>query len=303
MMLESILPSRKGHPRLARRRVVAWFIVCTMFLLGAVSPKAALAQAGRPAAAHSQGVLPDARFHVAFRKHAPTDRTFDPFYSWDGSVELDATAFRKGVHGVHAATIVQTVGTENLGRQVSVGATGYVLGFGYVNTSFPVLLSVSFRHLSSHLTQDLDRKEEEVTRRGGRLPAVADPSDLNVVYVKAAGTLSRVPLTPHVSVVLAPISFRFSGGEAGQIRPLFVETSWPLVRWRGSALVAETQHEVGPNAFDTYLLGLHLARRDQSRGRIQIFFSVSPGDGFHISPHAGGVVDGVAVGVRVSLAT
>lgn len=278
---------------------------CRLALLGilasAVLPRAALAQPGPPEAEHPQGVLPDARFHVVFRKLAPNARAFAPFHSWDAAMNLDATVFRKGVHGVNATTIMQTEGTENLGSQISVGVTRYFLGFGYVNTSFPVTLSVAFRHLSSHPTRDLDRKEAEITSGGGHIPTVADPSDLNVVYVKAAGTLDRVPFKPRISVVFTPVSFRFRGGEAAEVRPLFAETSWPLLVVRHAAVVLETQHEVGSNGFDTYTLGLDLEKRGESRGRLRIFLSVSPGGGFHVSPHVGGVVDGGALGVRVSL--
>jgi hypothetical protein len=236
---------------------------------------------------------------LSFRRFVAPAREFSPFYAWDAFVGLDVTAFRRGVHEIDVDAIVQTVGTESLGRHVSVGATGYLLGVEYDRAFRTVALSTGFRHLSSHLTRDLDAKEEEVKRESGRLPIVADPPQYNIVYVKAAWTLTAFPLRPRMLVAIAPISFRLNGRVTNDARPVYLESAWPLWRGRATGLIFETRHEFGTHWLDLYSLKLDLlARNPASDGVLQIFLSVSPGDQFHVSPYIGGVVDGTAVGVQ-----
>jgi hypothetical protein len=270
-------------------------------LLGILVPTTAGAQAGSQIAVEPQGVLPQSVVQVEFRKYVPPSRVYSPFFSWDALLGVDATAFRKGPHGIDIAAVIQSVGTENLGSRISIGAARYMLGFGYVNASRPVTFSLGFRHLSSHLTRDLDEKEAEVRHRGGEVPSVDDALDSNIVYVKGAGTLSRVLFRPEIVVLVAPVNFRLGGGELGYVRPFYAETRWRLWANRAAALVLETRHELGTNPFNDFTLRIDLARQDESVGRFQILLSVAPGESFHVSPHLGGVADGVTLGVRLRL--
>jgi hypothetical protein len=275
-------------------------IFLTAVLLAGPLSAGPAAQGNAAAGADAEGILPETMLQAAFRKYIPPANAFSPFYSWDAYIGLVATAFRKQVHGIDVTAIMQTIGTENLGSKVGVAATGYILGFGYVRSFAPVKVATGLRHLSSHLTRDLDDKEEELRNQGGSIPTVADASEYNVVYVKASGTLSRVPLSPEILVVVVPISFHFDGRTGSEVRPLYVETNWRLWRGQESAIFVETQHELGTNAFDTYALHIDLLRRGEARGRLQVILSVSPGDQFHVSPNVGGVVDGVALGIRMN---
>ena len=244
-----------------------------------------------------QGAFPDASFFAAFRKYAPPENSFSPFYSWDAYLGLDVTAFRKGVHGVELATILQTVGTENLGERVSVGGTGYILGVGYTHAFRRFKGSIGIRHLSSHLTRDLTHKEEDVAAGGGVVPTVKDASEYNVVFLKTA--FSPVP-PAEVTVIVNPISFEFDGDWGSYVRPVHLDARWTLWKGRDTALAAETQFELGRNPFDTYSLSLDLFKRDAPRGRLQLMFSVSPGHELHLSPIVGAVLDGVSFGVRMN---
>jgi hypothetical protein len=249
-----------------------------------------------------QGALPDAAFQMAFRKYTRAASAYAPFYSWDAHIGLAVTAYRWGAQDIEVTSIIQTIGTENLGRKVSVGATGYILGLEYERRFRAIRLSAGFRHLSSHLTRDLRDKEDEVRNQGGEVPTVADPSQYNIVHVDAAFTLSPLPFEPRVRVLVSPLNFRFNG-HLVDARPVYAETEWPLWRGRDTALVVETQHELGSNAFDTYTLRIDLFAGSQSRRRLEALLSVSPGDEFHVSPIVGGVVDGVAIGFRVNFRT
>lgn len=276
-------------------------VLPAVLLLGILPPNTTWAQTDSRVPAKTEGVLPEAVVHVEYRKYVPPSRAYSPFYSWDTSLGLDATAFRTGAHGIDFAAIIQTVGTENLGTRIGVGAARYMIGFGYVNASRPVTFSLGFRHLSSHLTRDLDEKEDEVRSRGGVVPATDDSLDSNIVYIKAAGTLSKVPFTPDIAVLVAPTNFRLGGGQLGHVRPFYAETQWHLWGGRLAALVIETRHELGSNAYDAYTLRIDLARQGESIGRFQVLLSVAPGESIHVSPHLGGIADGVALGVRLRL--
>ena len=248
-----------------------------------------------------QGGLPDASFEAAFRKFTPPKNICSPFYAWDAHMALSLTVFRKGPGAVAFKGLFQTVGTENLGSKVSVGGTGYVLSLGYVHTySDHFTLSAGIAHLSSHLTRDLDDKLEEERNKGATIPVVADPSEYNVLFFKGYRKWPACPFTPELEIVVEPINFRFNGGDAGYIRPLYLGTRWTL--WRGDqkSIVAETKHEIGANSLNSFALVLELFARNQPQGRLQIFVSASPGHDLHVSPNIGGLRDGIAFGIRMS---
>jgi hypothetical protein len=252
------------------------------------------------AAVRPQGVLPEALFSVMFRKLEPGGDDFAPFYSWDAFLGLESTAFRAGARAIDVDTIIQTIGTESFGNAVGVAVTGYFLGVRYTHTLPGVTISTGFRHLSSHPTRDLDDKEDEVRAEGQSVPTVEDPSEYNVLFVKASGTVRWLPLAPAVVVIATPFDFNFHGEWTAHGRPLYLDLRWPLWRGSQSALVFEMQHEIGNNAFDSYSVQLELLRTKQDHGRLGLVFTVSPGHDFHVSPHVGGVMDGVSVGARVT---
>jgi hypothetical protein len=195
----------------------------------------------------------------------------------------------------------QTVGTENIGSQVSVGGTGYLLGVGYVHTLSPnATLSAGIAHLSSHLTRDLDEKLEELRSAGITVPVVGDPSEYNVIYVAAYRKLSTWRFAPEFEIVFEPVNFRFNGSPAGGVRPLYLGTRWRL--WRGTrqSIVARTQHEIGENPFNYFSLSLDLHGRNQAEGRLQMFVAASPGNQLHVSPNIGALRDGIAMGIRIA---
>jgi hypothetical protein len=266
------------------------------------APTAIEAQARGQSANQTEepGALPDASFEAAFRKYTPPKNIFSPFYSWDAHMASSLTVFRKGPGAVNFSAVFQTIGTENLGSKVSVGGTGYLLGLGYVHTySADFKLSAGIRHLSSHLTRDLDDKLDEETSKGATIPIVADPSEYNVFFFKAYRKFSASPFTPELEIVIEPINFRFSGGRAGDVRPVYLRTRSTL--WQGDqkSIVAETQHEIGKNPFNTFSLSVELYARNQPEGRFQIFASASPGHDLHVSPNIGGLRDGIAFGIRM----
>jgi hypothetical protein len=245
-------------------------------------------------------VLTDAEFFVSFRKYTPPTNDFSPFYSWDAEMGVDFTAVRHGSDAVTASALIQTVGTQNVGSRVSIGATGYDLGFEYVHTTHRAKLAAGYRHLSSHLTRDLTDKEEEVRQLSGNVPTVIDPSQFNIVYVSGTTTLTQVPFTPEILVALAPIAFRFNDSPTGNVRPVFGTTEWTLWRGRENALAVDTQHELGSNSFNRYSLEFDMMRRNRRKGRFQTILSIAPGHELHISPYLGAVMDGAALAVRLN---
>lgn len=245
-------------------------------------------------------VLSDADFQLGFRKYVTTTAEFSPFYSWDADMGIDLSAVRKGNHAVDVAALIQTVGTENLRSKISVGATGYILGAEYIHTFRKLSLGGGYRHLSSHLTRDLDDKEDEVEARGGQVPPVGDPPEYNILYVKTSGTLTRVPFTPRIVIVAAPVAFRFNDSAIGNVRRFYVDTHWTLWQGRDRALIVETQHEVGSNSFDRYALQADFLRGARRTGRFQVILAIAPGHDLHVSPNVGAVMDGVALGFRLN---
>jgi hypothetical protein len=194
----------------------------------------------------------------------------------------------------------QTVGTENLGAKISVGGTGYLLRLGYVRTySERLTMTAGISHLSTHLTRDLDDKLDEERSHGRTIPIVEDESEYNVVYLKANVTLTSWPFTPALEAVLQPINFQFNGGRAGDVRPVYVRSRTTL--WRGDqrAIVAETEHEFGKNAFNRFVAAFEFTSATDGRRRVEMFVSASPGHNLHVSPMIGGVRDGIAFGLRM----
>jgi hypothetical protein len=280
-------------------RRICCFGVVTASLLAGPAARMAAAQEPQPDETTSS-VLTDAQFSISFRKYTPPTNDFSPFYSWDGEMAVDFTAVRHGSDAVAANALIQTVGTQNVGSKVSIGATGYDLGFEYVHTTHRAKLAAGYRHLSSHLTRDLTDKEEEVRQLNGKVPAVNDPSQFNIVYVSGTTTLTQVPFTPEVLVAVAPLAFRFNDSPTGDVRRVFAATDWTLWRGRENALAVATQHEWGSNSFNRYSLEFDMMRRNRRRGRFQTILSIAPGHELHISPYLGAVMDGVALAVRLN---
>jgi hypothetical protein len=246
-------------------------------------------------------VFPDATFEGMFRKFTPPVNDLSPLYSWDAHMALDVTVVRIGSSALDFRSLFQSAGTENLGSRISVGGTGYVLALAFVRTYSETLhVSGGLAHLSSHLTRDLDEKLEEVRAAGDAVPDVADPSEYNVLFVSAHRTFPDWHFAPAFDITLAPFNFRFNGSDAGYVRPVYVRTRARM--WRGAqkSLVVKTQHEIGPNPFNQFMLSFELDGRSRPEGRLQIFLSASPGHSLHVSPNVGALRDGVAFGLRMA---
>ena len=247
-----------------------------------------------------QGLFPDASLDAAFRKYTPPRNVFSPYYSWDAHMALDVTIVRRGRGALAFSSMFQTVGTENITKRVSVGGTGYLLDLGYAhNRSERFQLSTGLAHFSSHLTRDLDDKTDEQRASGVPIPDVDDPSEYNVPYVRGHWTLKSRPLTPELELVIQPINFRFNGGRADYVRPVYLGTRWTL--WRGGrrAVMAETEQEIGQGSFINVSLVFASFARNQSEGRFQVFLSGSPGGNVRVSPRIGALRGGIAFGVRM----
>jgi hypothetical protein len=275
------------------------FGIVAAILLASPAVSVAHAQESQPEEKTS-GVLTDAQFSISFRKYTPPADEFSPFYSWDAEMALDFAAVRHGADAVDASALIQTVGTGNVGSKVSVGATGYVLGFEYVHTIRRTKLAAGYRHLSSHLTRDLTDKEEEVRQLGGSVPAVYDPSQFNIVYVSGSTTLSLVPFTPEILVSVAPVAFRFNNSPTGNVRRVSASTEWALWQGRDNGLAVATEHEWGSNSFNRYSLEFDMMREHRRKGRFQTILSITPGHELHVSPYIGAVMDGVALEVQLN---
>jgi hypothetical protein len=125
-----------------------------------------------------------------------------------------------------------------------------------------------------------------------------DPGEYNVPFVMAHRRFRTLRFTPELDVIIAPVNFRFGGGRHGHVRPLYVGTTTTL--WRGdrTSLLAATQHELGRNSFHHFSLIVERQSSNPTGGRVRLFLTASPGRTLHVSPHVGGVRDGVAAGVR-----
>ena len=271
-------------------------------LVGQTTVVEAQAQQNVPEDAQRRGVvLPDASFEAMFRKYIPPANQFSRLYSWDAFLALNLTVVRAGASSVKFWSTFQTAGTENIGSQVSVGGTGYLLGLGYVYTlSADSTVSTGIAHLSSHLTRDLDEKLDELRSAGVTIPLVADPSEYNVIYAAWNRKLSTWRFTPEFEIVVEPVNFRFNGSPAGEVRPIYLGTRWALWRGNQKSIVARTQHEIGENPFNYFSVYLELHGRNQTQGRLQIFLGASPGDQLHVSPNIGALRDGIALGIRIA---
>ena len=248
----------------------------------------------------AEGAFPDASFDATYQKYTGPRTIFSPYYSWDAHLALNVTLVRKGSGAVSVRSLFQTAGTENIGSKVGVGGTGYLFRVAYVlRRSDDFAMSTGLVHLSSHLTRDLDKKLAEENALGHPTPVVDDPSEYNVPFVEGSWKFPAYPLTPELDAAVEPISFRFNGGGARYVRPVYLHTRWAL--WRGSekALVAETQHEIGQRPFNVVSLALQLYARNQTEGRLQLFVTASPGHRLHVSPNVGGFRDGIALGARM----
>jgi hypothetical protein len=251
------------------------------------------------AAAAAPGAVPAAAFEVMFRKFTSSANEYAPYYSWDALIGMRIALLQRGAGAVTFGGRIQAVGTQNFGSRVGVGGTAYLLSIDYVHRySEDVRLSAGITHLSSHLTRDLDQKIEEERRRGAAIPVVADPGEYNVLFVGGQRRFAALRFAPEIEVIVAPVNFRFGGGRHGHVRPVYLGTLWTV--WRGHRLsvLAETQHELGTNAFHHFSLLLERESSSASGGRVQLFLSAAPGDTLHVSPNVGGLRDGLAVGVR-----
>ena len=261
------------------------------------------AQTGKEPAATAPGlaVLDDASFDAMFRKFTSPSTDFSRLYSWDAHMALKVSVLRKGRDALRFHSTFQSVGTENLGSQISVGGTGYILSLGYEHShSSEVTLSAGLTHLSSHLTRDLDGKLEEIRSEGGIVPDVVDPSEYNVFFFAARRKLPTWWFTPEVEISIQPVNFLFNGEPADPVRPVYLATRWAIWRGSGTSIVATTQHEIGPNGFNYFAVAFQLDGRSRPEGRLQLFVGGSPGGGLHVSPNVGALRDGFALGVRMA---
>jgi hypothetical protein len=261
------------------------------------------AQTGAPSVNESgaPALFPESTFGATFRKYFPPETVFSPFYSWDADMSLDLTIVRRGPDALQFSTMFQTAGTTNLGSKVSVAGTGYFLGLGYARRqSVGFDWSAGLIHFSSHLTRDLDDKIDEERRRGDAIPLVDDASEFNVLYVRGTWTLPRLWFSPQLDVAIQPINFRFNGGDADYVRPIYLATRWTL--WSGAvrSLTARTQQEIGRKPFIIVSVVFAAYTGRQPDRRFEIFISASPGGQVHSSPQIGAFRDGIAGGLRLS---
>jgi len=275
--------------------VTRW-ILATVALL-ALLPAPAAAQ---PAPDPAQGAFPDASFDAGFRKFTAPRTAFSPFYSWDAHLAFDVTIVRAGRNAVEFDGMFESVGTDNLGGRIGVGGTGYVVGFGYTRRVGDHLEAAGgVRHLSTHLTRDLDDKEAEERSLGHSIPHGRDLNEYNVLFVRVARDFPSLPFAPAIGVTVDPINFELDGDVGGYVRPLFVTTRLALWRHGDFALALETEHEIGRNPYNNFTMRLEMFPRNQSEGRFAVLVAVAPGDGLHVSPNIGGRRDGVALGLTL----
>jgi hypothetical protein len=278
-------------------RLLIGLVTCAL-VGGGGSAAAQTREAGRPG---EPSVFPHASFEAMFRKFASPTTDFSRLYSWDAHMALDVTVLRLGRDAIRFRSTFQTVGTENVGEQISVGGTGYILGLGYTHAYSPEFsIGTGLLHLSSHLTRDLDAKLEEIRLEGGLVPDVIDPPEYNVVFFSAQRKLPTIRFAPELEIAIEPVNFRFNGGPAGEVRPVYIGSRSTLWRGTGKSLVARTQHEIGTNFFNYFSVVIQLDGTSQPEGRLQLFVGGSPGHQLHVSPNVGALRDGLAVGVRMA---
>jgi hypothetical protein len=258
------------------------------------------AQTSGPNATSPQGGwFSNAVFSAGFRKYTPPTNDFSPFYSWDAQMELNVAILQRGRGSLNFGSLFQTVGTENLGDKIGVGGTGYLLELAFRRSvSDRLRVSAGFKHVSTHLTRDLDQKDAEVRGRGMPIPQVEDPSEYNVFFFGLSRRFTSAPLKPELDVVVVSANFRLNGVWLGFVRPLYVGSRWMLREHRNTVIVFETQHEFGKDSFGAYSLRVELVRHGQEQGRFQFYILASPGHDVHVSPNIGGLRDGLAFGLR-----
>ena len=84
-------------------------------------------------------------------------------------------------------------------------------------------------------------------------------------------------------------SYRLDGGLRELVRPVHIRTRATLWQSRERRLAAETQHELGSNAFHHFSLVFEQSWDDRPGDRLQVFLSVAPGRQLHVSPLVGGL--------------
>jgi hypothetical protein len=247
------------------------------------------------------GVLADAAFEMLLRRYMSADGEFKPYYAWDAHLALDLTIYRRGAHAAGFSTTMQAVGTENFGSRVSVGGTGYLIGFDYRRTVTPdTRVTVGIMHLSSHLTRDLDEKIAEERGQGRGVPDVIDSGMFNVPYVRLAHSRATWRLTPSIDVIVHPVSIRLRGGYRTDVRPVHLRSHFTLWSSARLTLASESLHELGRHSF--HHVSAVVEARGAGRGspRVQAFVGFTPGRQLHVSPDVGAVRGGTTIGVRLN---
>jgi len=248
-----------------------------------------------------EGVLPDAAFEVGLRHYPPSSGDFAPFYAWDAQMAVDLALYRRGSRAAGFSSAMQAVGTENFGSRVSVGGTGYLIGFDYRQAITPDLkVAAGIMHLSSHLTRDLDEKLAEQRAAGATVPDLVDGDEFNVLYVRLAHRRATWRFRPEVEVIVHPISIQLGGGRHGSVRPLHVRARATIWSRPTFAVATETIHEVGRHSFHHLAVVVERHGRTSASPRAQLLVGFTPGHRLHVSPDVGAVRGGVAVGVRLN---
>ncbi len=262
-------------------------ITSTSYALGQKSPANRLS-----------GPFPEARFDGSFQKYLSHD-VFSPFFSWRGIMGIDIATYREGNHTIYFKSEFQTVGARKTDSKINVSGTSYILEGRYrYQLSENTFISTGITHLSSHLTQDLEKIIRDQRNEGAFIPQI-DASDLNVIFVEGYKKFSALPLEPEIRLRVQPVGFRFRGGGYNYERPVYLATKF--TPWRGDEkrIAIATQHEFGEDYFNDFSVSLELFSRGDEEGRVQLFLAGSPGDNLHVSPNAGWHRDGIRTGIKL----
>jgi len=249
------------------------------FLLGiAFVPFNQLALAQSNTSALQNGALPDAKFSGEFEKQL----TSDPFFSWQGRMRIDGTAYRRGRHSSHFTVDGQTVGARRSNAKVNISGNSYILEGSYRHTrseNFHAGFIVT--HLSSHLAQDVFKLIQQDKLRPPSLQA----TDLNI-----AGGEVRLgdPMAFQLLVRIQPVSFHYRGGYGWHDRILFFENQVRLWSGQEKGVGFTNRHEVGKHSINDLSLRLSLLERNQREGRLQFFVGyLWSHDPIEVSPNLG----------------
>lgn len=247
-------------------------------------------------------VLPDVSFEASYLKFASRPNVYSPYYSWDARLAFDAVVFRHGPNSVQFGGLVQSAGTENFGSRIGVGGTGYVMALSFRRVLTPdVSLTMGLSHLSTHLTRDLDEKTVDERQRGALIPVVADPPEYNAPFLEWSRRFPTARFAPEIAIGATPVNIRLSARSRGwNRRPVYVDTRWRLWARGARSFVLETAHEAGAQPLNRFVGALEIDR-PRTMSSLQLFASFSPGRGMHVSPRLGGVRDGLALGVKLSV--